>query len=47
MDDFVFTDGEADVHPVPICSVALRPEDEFAARHQLVSLDIVLRLASF
>jgi hypothetical protein len=47
LDDFIFTDGEADVYSVPICSAALRSEDELAARHQLVGLEIGGRLASF
>src|SRR5260370_12528827 len=40
LDDFVFTDGEADVRPVPIGSAALRSDDELAAFHYLVCLEI-------
>jgi hypothetical protein len=44
MDDFVFTDGEAYVHAIPISSTSLWFEDELAASYELVSLAIGDRL---
>src|SRR5258708_3787218 len=46
MDDFVFTDGEANVHPVPIGSAALRSEDELAADDGFVGVGMGGRFAS-
>ena len=47
LDDFVLTDGEADIHPIPISSTDLWSKDELAECHYLVGLDIGGRLASF
>ena len=47
MDDAVFADGEADIHPVPIGPMDGMPEDELAADDGPVDLGIGGRLAGF
>src|SRR6266436_4191999 len=46
LDDFVFTDGEADVHPIPMGSAVFRSENELAADDGFVGLGIGGRFAS-
>jgi hypothetical protein len=47
MNDVVFADGEADIDPVPIGSMAMRPENKLTADDGLVGLGIDGMLGEF